>query len=801
VKRSLGCLTGLGLIAALITAVAIVGAAAASGNGIFSPGGLSAKASATPLGGVNTHAELAGQCDACHVPAWSTERMGDRCLGCHTEIQAELSNPASLHFVFADGGNCRDCHTEHHGPQASLTRADMRGFPHDRVGFSLDVHRTPGEGGTFSCEDCHGATVRAFHIETCANCHQVLNASFMAEHVATFGSSCLDCHDGHDRFGKAFNHRAVAFSLDGKHAEIPCSQCHMGARTVEALQQTPTACVACHQSQDIHEGRLGQACDQCHRFDSWQNATIDHALTGFTLTASHLSADCQGCHVGRQWHGIPTSCVGCHTKDDPHAGQFKNEDCSDCHEPTRWQDLHFDHSRTNFVLADAHSQVACADCHANGRFAGTPTTCIGCHQKNDAHGGELGTDCGSCHKPTRWKDVTFNHASVFALDGKHASVDCAACHTTPGHFSGLPTKCSGCHQKDDAHGGELGTDCGACHKATSWSDVTFNHNSVFALTGKHASIDCTVCHTTPGHFAGLPTNCAGCHQKDDAHNGELGSDCGSCHRPTTWSDVTFNHSSVFALTGKHASIDCAACHTTPGHFSGLPTNCAGCHQKDDAHNGDLGTNCGSCHRPTTWSDVTFNHNSVFALVGKHASLNCAACHTTPGQFAGLPTNCVGCHLKDDAHGGQFGTDCGSCHNPTSWTNATFDHSKSGFPLTGAHTSLPCTSCHTGGKFTGLSPACSSCHAEPAVHAGQFGTNCSTCHSTSAWLPASFNGPHPFPMSHGGANGQCAKCHPSSLTSYTCYNCHNQAETVTHHQQQGINDLSNCVGCHPSGKGN
>ncbi len=519
------------------------------------------------------------------------------------------------------------------------------------MGFSLDVHRTPGEGGTFRCEDCHGATVRAFHIETCANCHQLLNASFMAEHVAAFGSSCPDCHD---RFGKAFDHQAVAFSLDGKHAEIPCSQCHMGARTIEALQQTPRECIACHQSQDIHEGRLGQACDQRHRFDGWQNATIDHALTGFTLTASHLSADCQGCHVGRQWHGIPTSCVGCHTKDDPHGGQFKNVDCSDCHQPTRWQDLHFDHSRTSFALADAHSQVACTNCHANGQFAGTPTTCIGCHQKDDVHGGELGTDCAACHKPTRWKDVTFNHGSVFALDGKHASLDCAACHTTP------------------------------------------------------------------GHFAGLPTSCAGCHQKDDAHNGELGTNCGSCHKPTSWSDVTFNHNSVFALVGKHASVNCAACHTTPGHFAGLPTNCAGCHQKDDAHSGELGTNCGSCHKPTTWSDVTFNHNSVFALVGKHASVNCAACHTTPGHFAGLPTNCAGCHQKDDAHGGQFGTDCGSCHKPTSWSDVTFDHSKSGFPLTGAHTSLLCTSCHTGGKFTGLSPACSSCHAEPAVHAGQFG---------------------------------------------------------------------------------
>ncbi len=54
------------------------------------------------------------------------------------------------------------------------------------------------------------------------------------------------------------------------------------------------------------------------------------------------------------------------------------------------------------------------------------------------------------------------------------------------------------------------------------------------------------------------------------------------------------------------------------------------------------------------------------------------------------------------------------------------------------------------------------------------------------------------MNHGGANGQCAKCHPSSLTSYTCYNCHKQSDIASKHA--GIKNLSDCVACHPSGKG-
>ena len=34
-----------------------------------------------------------------------------------------------------------------------------------------------------------------------------------------------------------------------------------------------------------------------------------------------------------------------------------------------------------------------------------------------------------------------------------------------------------------------------------------------------------------------------------------------------------------------------------------------------------------------------------------------------------------------------------CHNTTQWTGATFDHTATGFALTGAHTSVQCAQCH------------------------------------------------------------------------------------------------------------
>ncbi len=62
----------------------------------------------------------------------------------------------------------------------------------------------------------------------------------------------------------------------------------------------------------------------------------------------------------------------------------------------------------------------------------------------------------------------------------------------------------------------------------------------------------------------------------------------------------------------------------------------------------------------------------------------------------------------------FPTTCQTCHSTTDWTGATFDHSTTGFTLTGAHTSLQCTQCHTasfqGGPYNFTSATtCYTCH--------------------------------------------------------------------------------------------
>jgi hypothetical protein len=109
----------------------------------------------------------------------------------------------------------------------------------------------------------------------------------------------------------------------------------------------------------------------------------------------------------------------------------------------------------------------------------------------------------------------------------------------------------------------------------------------------------------------------------------------------------------------------------------------------------------------SWKPAQFNHDLTgFPLTGGHAITDCKRCHTN-GTYSGLSKDCITCHLKDfqntnnPPHTG-FPQTCTSCHTIQSWKPATFDHSKTQFPLTGAHATQACAACHKNGQWTGLS---------------------------------------------------------------------------------------------------
>jgi hypothetical protein len=508
-----------------------------------------------------------------------------------------------------------------------------------------------------------------------------------------------------------------------------------------------------------------------------------------------------------------------------------------------WFGAKFDHTRyTGYALTGAHATLDCIACHANNRFAGTPAQCYACHtadfqkSSNPPHV-QLGLprECGSCHSTTDWSNAKFDHTlyAHWPLQGKHAAVMCAQCHTNNSYVS-TPTDCYSCHKADFQSAGSpnhvssgFPTDCSMCHTATGWAPSSFNHATFFPLTGAHASVQCMQCHTT-SNFASTPKDCYSCHKgdfqstKDPDHvAAAFPTTCETCHNTTTWMNATFDHNKTpFPLTGAHANVACGKCHVN-NVYAGLATDCFSCHKadfqgaKDPDHvvSGFPTATCSSCHNTTGWSPSTFVHASVFPLTGAHGKVECKSCHTTT-NYAITAKDCYSCHTKDftgakdpNHVAAGFPTTCEMCHNTTTWLSASFDHNKTAFPLTGKHTTVACSTCHVNGVFAGTPTDCYSCHTkdwngttDPKHAAAGFPTTCATCHTTSSWDGAVFDhNKTRFPLTGKHVGVTCATCHTTSnyaATPTDCYSCHTKdwnGTTDPKHAAAGF--PTTCATCH------
>ncbi len=416
----------------------------------------------------------------------------------------------------------------------------------------------------------------------------------------------------------------------------------------------------------------------------------------------------------------------------------------------------------------------------------------------------------------------------------HAEIggQCKLCHAPFWSAETMADRCMDCHidvaaQRGDPsalHGVLFANDpnftCRSCHPdhrganapLTDMDNARFPHEATgFSLNGHQVSTDgspfsCNDCHTA-GYTSFDQTTCQTCHNTIDtlfttAHILSFGTDCLVCHDGIDTYGSDFDHNIYpFQLIGKHAEADCSGCHLNAHSIPDLqsaPQDCYACHAEEDAHEGRFGTDCGACHTPEGWQPAAFDHNlSAFKLEGKHADVPCESCHIDH-VFIGTPTDCYSCHAADDKHNGSYGTDCAACHTPAGWLPATVDHSLFAFKLDGAHASVPCESCHINNVFVGTPSDCYSCHAADDAHAGSFGIGCGSCHTTSGWLPATFDHAS-FPLTGGHAGLQCIRCHTTSGIytglSTSCVFCH--AEPAYHFGVFG----TNCASCHTTSNWN
>jgi hypothetical protein len=220
-------------------------------------------------------------------------------------------------------------------------------------------------------------------------------------------------------------------------------------------------------------------------------------------------------------------------------------------------------------------------------------------------------------------------------------------------------------------------DCSACHTADGWQLTAsagasrFDHDRTgFPLRGEHVQLRCTGCHASQAGRAKPATACDGCHR--DPHRGRNDGTCAECHRATAWSDtgaLEQHRRTRMPLTGRHAMIDCTACHKRSGEraSSDVPADCYACHRTEyhtitvhPVHDGSAGgapfsRDCGQCHRTSGWTPAIANPNALVATAartadhdarfvlttGSHRAADCAACHPDPRRTRLV--RCDGCH--------------------------------------------------------------------------------------------------------------------------------------------------------------
>ncbi len=660
---------------------------------------------------------------------------------------------------------------------------------------------------------------------------QKSRATTGSPHGPTLNLPCENCHSATAwrpiKANPEFDHDKTKYPLRGMHEKVECTQCHVKPVFTNAGKN----CQDCHT--DVHQRKMGTNCAQCHTVQGWNTAVqqVKEHQNRFPLLGAHAAVQCEDCHKGAavgQFKGLSTACVSCHradfqkTTNPNHVTSQFPQNCQMCHTFDSWIGATFNHAGppANFPLTGAHATIACTTCHINNNYNLTtpPNACgnSGCHlttwqqTTNPKHSAAPTVfpvaNCSTCHITTTWTTATFDHSTTgFPLTNSHQLAP-----------AGKVTACTDCHINNNYNLTTPPNACGnsGCH-LTTWQQTT-----------------------NPNHSA-APTVFPV-------------ANCSTCHTTTTWTTATFDHSTTgFPLTNSHQLAPagkvtaCTDCHVNNNYNLTTPPNAcgnSGCHlttwqQTTNPNHAAAPTvfpvaNCSTCHTTTTWTTATFDHSTTgFPLTNSHQLAPagkvtaCTDCHINNNYNLTTPPNACGnsgCHLTTwqqttnpvhSSAGAPFAAaNCSTCHNTIAWTTAAFDHSTTGWPLTGSHQMSPagkvnaCTDCHVSNNytFTSANTDCYGCHktawqstttlggSVPNHVAANFPTPmCLSCHDTVLWSDGKFDhsttgfplqGPHMLPPRStvtgaiGAMVNACTDCHMGGnyTTGYPttdCYGCH------------------------------
>lgn len=292
-------------------------------------------------------------CVDCHQGSFQ-DISDAACIDCHSDLDASTILAHQTNY----GKECLACHD---GLETINTLYD-----HSLTDFPLF-----GKHQILACSSCHAglSSVKEFEemLISCLSCHADQDV-----HQKYLGEICEECHTPAGWDSAEFNHTITGFILDGGHADLVCSDCHID----RTFQGQKGDCLTCHREDEPHQMIFGEDCAACHSTESWLVVQFDHAgpYSGFCSTChqketpeNHFPGQCSICHQTTAWkpvsvpHTFPVNhegannqCNLCHP-----ANVFSTYDCYQCHE----------HNRSEMV--NKHEGISnldnCIRCHWDGR--------------------------------------------------------------------------------------------------------------------------------------------------------------------------------------------------------------------------------------------------------------------------------------------------------------------------------------------------------------------------------------------------------------------------------------------------
>ncbi len=724
---------------------------------------------------------------ATHIPSTNN------CVACHNTIAFR----PDVHFDHAEVlGSCVSCHNgtlaQGEGPTHPQTSQDC-GSCHTVISWSpakaVDHSQIPLAVAGF-CIVCHNGTAAAGqnpgHIATtleCGDCHLTttwLGATF--DHVG-ITSGCVSCHDGSKAVGKQGNHMPTT-NL--------CENCHttgIGTATpawtpsiFDHTQMTVSTCQTCHSGTvKISTGFVsGQPTNHVPPIPSTIDCGVCHGNVPTAETWTVLAAtipvlhsglnvnNCLLCHAGESFAGVPAPYIPMSTSGvspthatplaPPHIPILAGVDCSSCH-AAAYNAGGFGPATAMSAAKHAFVSATCDTCHEAGAsfYVGTGTALQTRPADHTSASMAAPNDCSGCHETTDWNSS--------ALPAGHmpnpGNQGCSVCHTAlPGNYTTLASNAV-------MHTG-ITSNCSQCHGSTV-TTLTFYNN----FTVKSAVL-------SPAHIPFLS-----------------GTDCVSCHTPTTYAAGNFGGTTMSAAKHAFVPTTCDLCHEAGLNFyPGAGLNLQG-RPADHLSSGnaqEVSGDCSGCHTTTDWTSNVMPAGHM----PNPANQACTVCHTSVSTsysvlasnavlHTGISTNCAQCHgsttttltfynnftiksaVLSPVHIPILSTaDCSACHSSTTYAVGGF----AGMTMTAAtHAYVPttCDTCHEIGDNFYPSAAALNLQARPnsgtfnhltSSDPNQATGDCSLCHSVTSWasnVPPAGHMPNP-------AGNACAVCHTTASST-------------------------------------